>query len=87
MEGLSEGISKNKFKVTNQIKGLAKEMNLDVGAAQASTTAVTFNSEKLDRLCQLAEQYFPQIGNVNLDGKAITRTVSGNMLSNRGLCR
>lgn len=87
MEGLSEGISKNKFKVTNQIKGLAKEMNLDVGAAHASTTAVTFNSEKLDRLCQLAEQYFPQIGNVNLDGKAITRTVSGNMLSNRGLCR
>lgn len=87
MEGLSQGISKNKFKVTNQIKGLAKEMNLEVGASGVGMTTVAFNSEKLDRLCELAEQYFPQFGSINLDGQAITRTVSNNMYSNRGLCR
>ena len=87
MDGLAKGIKNNKYKVTDQIRGLANEMQVDISPNTVGTTTMVFNSDKLDRLCELAEQYFPQFGNIQLDGRSITQTVSNNMAFNRGLYR
>lgn len=87
MDGMAQGIKQNKFKVTDQIKGLTNEMQLDISPNTVGNTTMLFNNDKLDRLCELAEQYFPQFGNIQLDGRSITQTVSNNMAFNRGLCR
>lgn len=87
MDGMAQGIKQNKFKVTDQIKGLTNEMQLDISPSTVGNTTMLFNNDKLDRLCELAEQYFPQFGNIQLDGRSITQTVSNNMAFNRGLYR
>ncbi len=87
MEGMAKGIKNNKYKVTDQIKGLASEMQLDINPGSIGNTTIVMNNAKLDRLCELAEQYFPQFGNIQLDGKSLTKSVSNNMAFNRGLLR
>ena len=87
MEGMAKGIKNNKYKVTDQIKGLASEMQLDINPGSIGNTTIVMNNAKLDRLCELAEQYFPQFGNIQLDGKNLTKSVSNNMAFNRGLLR